>query len=151
MTEVTQEAVDKITQEATDFKGGAKEKAVYKHVAETLKKFSQNEQFAQAVLDSEGTLSDCCTEVMVGVGSSISDIEVYRKATEFYFPHAVIDFTMNITIGIDTLAVGEPVVEKSSYTPPKEKAVPAPVKKKEARPEKKEEAPKEDFIQISLF
>lgn len=161
MSEETKQALVKIEEEVATFSGGQKEKAVYKYVAETLKKFCQNEQFAQAVLGTEQTLTDCCKEIMKEVGGSIPDIEVYRNATEFYFPHAVVDFTMNITIGRDTLAVGEPVVEEGEHprrTPPntaKKIRKPAEttqkVSPKNQEIQKNQKTTKEEFIQISLF
>ncbi|MEG1998206.1 MAG: hypothetical protein RR051_07155, partial [Clostridiales bacterium] len=41
---------------------------------------------------------DCCEEIMKGVGSSISDLEVYRKAVQFYFPGADIQMKMTIDL-----------------------------------------------------
>lgn len=148
MSDLVKSAIAKLKIETKEFKGGAKEKVVYKYVSETLGKFCENEQFAQAVLDNKGTLTDCCKEIMKDIGNSVPDIEVYRKATEFYFPHAVIDFTMNITIGVDTLAVGEPVVD-GEYE--EVKATPAPVKKKTSCSSKNDDSEESDFIQISLF
>ncbi len=150
MSEIVTKAKAKLDLETKQFKGGAKEKAVYKYVSKTLKQFCQNDQFAQAVADNTGTLSDCCKEIMKNVGESIPDIEVYRKATEFYFPHAVVDFTMNITIGVDTLAVGEPVVDGATdYI----EATETPAKKKSTRPPKPkaDKASESGFVQISLF
>lgn len=81
--------------------------AVY---AQLLDFCEQNEEFAQAVLDSEKTLNDCCEEIMKGVGSSISDIEVYSRMVRFYFPGASVEFQLCINLAADAeaspLAVG---------------------------------------------
>ncbi len=93
------EAIKKIDKELKEFKGDQKAKAVSAYVAKILKKFSeQEEEFAQAIAQTDKTLSDCCKEIMKSVGNSISDIEVYKKAVSFYFPGAGINFTMTIDL-----------------------------------------------------
>ena len=65
-----------------DFKG-KRENAVKKAVCEQIFSFcEQNEEFFQAVKDSGKGLEDCCKAIMDGVGSSISDLEVYRRIEE---------------------------------------------------------------------
>lgn len=92
-------AIEKIDKELKSFKGANKEKAVSKAIADTLKNFCrQDNEFAQAIVQNDKTLSDCCAAVMKGVGNSISDIDVYKKAVEFYFPGAGIEFTMKIDL-----------------------------------------------------
>ena len=92
-------AVKKIDEELKSFKGDSKPKAVSSAVAIALKDFANQEpEFAEAIYQSDKTLSDCCTEIMKGVGQSISDIEVYKKAVGFYFPGADISFSMKIKV-----------------------------------------------------
>ncbi|MHB1153540.1 MAG: hypothetical protein ACYCWE_21045 [Eubacteriales bacterium] len=92
-------AIGKITREIKDIKVGPKEKAVSAPVFDTLIKFiDQDEEFAQAIVQSDKTFTDCLTAVMKGVGNSISDIEVYRRVVQFYFPGAGINFTMTINL-----------------------------------------------------
>ena len=94
-----EQAVEKIKRELKSFSGGSKEKAVSQSVAETLQTFcGQDDEFAQAIVQSDKTLSDCCKKIMQGVGSSISDIEVYRRAVKFYFSTADIRFKMTIDL-----------------------------------------------------
>jgi hypothetical protein len=94
-----QQAEAKIKKEFNEFKGDSKERAVSKPVFDTLINFiGQDEEFAQAVAQSDKTFLDCLKEVMKGVGSSISDIEVYRRVVGFYFPGAGINFTMTINL-----------------------------------------------------
>lgn len=103
--ETIKAAVEKVADElknldTKDSKAGA----VAEHVADTLKNFCEQElEFAEAITQSDKTLSQCCEEIMKGVGNSISDIEVYRRAVNFYFPGAGIDvvMTVNMTASVD--------------------------------------------------
>lgn len=92
-------AIQKIDLECLEFKGGQKAAAVYRPVADALKSFCrQDNEFAQAVVQCEKTLSDCCTEIVKDVGSAISDIDVYHRAVQFYFPGAEIEMNMKIQL-----------------------------------------------------
>lgn len=66
----------------------------------------QNHEFEQAVLQG-GSLADCIEHTVKGCGNSISDIEIYRKAVEFYFPTAKIQMNMILDLG-DGGYSGEP-------------------------------------------
>jgi len=91
-------AQDKLNSEAKKFKGGGKEGAISSHVLETLIQFCKNERFAEAILQNKGTFGDCLKKIVTGVGNSISDLEVYQRATAYYFPNAKISFSMNIDV-----------------------------------------------------
>ena len=92
-------AIEKLSEEKKTFKGGNKERAMLSAVYETLISFCrQDEEFAQAIVQSEKTLSDCLKAVAAGVGSSISDLDAYKKAVKFYFPGADIKCTMTIDL-----------------------------------------------------
>lgn len=92
-------AIEKLGEEKKTFKGGNKERAMLSAVYETLISFCrQDEEFAQAVVQSEKTLSDCLKAVAAGVGTSISDLDAYKKAVQFYFPGADIKCTMTIDL-----------------------------------------------------
>jgi hypothetical protein len=56
----------------------------------------QNEEFAQAVAQSEKTLWAVCEEAVRNVGTSVSDLEVYRSAVATYFPGAQVDCVMTV-------------------------------------------------------
>ena len=56
----------------------------------------QSEEFARAVVETDKTFQDCLETITKGIGSSISDIEVYQKAVEFFFPGAKVEFRMLI-------------------------------------------------------
>lgn len=98
MSEIIEQAKHKLEDELKSFQGGHKEKAVSKPVCQTLQGFCNEEFFAQAVWDSGKTLSDCCKAIMGKVGSSISDLDVYKAAVKFYLPAAEVKFQMKITL-----------------------------------------------------
>ena len=76
---MTDLALKKIDEEARGFKGDKREQVMYKPVADALREFCrQQPEFAQAVYQSKKTFADCMKHVAKGVGSSISDIEVYH-------------------------------------------------------------------------
>ena len=77
---------------------GQKEKVMAPAVAAVLKDFcEQDAEFAQAVAQG-GSFKDCMHAVAKGVGGSISDIDAYKKAVQFYFPGAEIRVQMSIDL-----------------------------------------------------
>ena len=77
---------------------GQKEKAMAGAVLATLKDFCvQNEDFAQAV-EQGGTFADCMKAVAKGVGNSISDLDAYKKAVQFYFQGAKVQMQLSIDL-----------------------------------------------------
>lgn len=98
MTQVQIDAIKKLQDK--EQKKGAKSKyaaAVYGAVRDAMVGFcEQKEELADAVLQQEKTLGDCCEQIMKGCGSSISDIEVYAKAVAFYFPGAKVEMKMTV-------------------------------------------------------
>lgn len=99
MTHYQEQAIEKLRTELKAVSGNQKVNAVKKHVADTLIGFCrQDAEFAQAVIQSDKTLGDCCRTIMSGCGNSPSDLEVYQKAVQFYFPGADIRMTMTIDL-----------------------------------------------------
>ena len=93
------DALRKLDSELGSFKGGQKESAVKTALYNALLDFCrQDDEFAQAVVQCDKTLSDCAAAAMKGAGNSISDLEVYRKAVQFYFPGAEVRMTMTIDL-----------------------------------------------------
>ncbi len=89
------EAITKIRKEsAHSFKDMCAE-AVKKETAEALIGFCmQDGEFAQAVAQSDKTFEACCKAAVKSASeanASISDITVYRRAVEFYFPGATVE------------------------------------------------------------
>lgn len=92
-----EQAERKLTEEGKEV-SGQKEMAMKKAVKDMLLEFSrQDEEFARAVVQG-GSFADCMEKVAKGVGTSISDLEAYKKAVSFYFPGAGIKVTMKIDL-----------------------------------------------------
>ena len=90
-------------------------------VARALASFIEDSEFADAVVAKGDTgFSECLEAVTKGIGTSISDIEVYRRAANFYFPGCGVRFKMEIdlTAGAngrnDLLPGGEAVTAKDA-------------------------------------
>ena len=110
------QAFEKLKKEAKQVQG-QKEKAMARPVMEAIQVFCQQEpEFAQAVVQGQ-SFFDCMKKVAAGVGGSISDLDAYKKAVQFYFPGAEVH--MQLTIDL----VGK-VTETEK---PVETAEPAPV------------------------
>ena len=108
------QAVKKLTDEKGKIAGN-KEKAMASAVFAAIKDFClQEEEFAQAVVQG-GSFADCMKKVASGVGNSISDLDAYKKAVQFYFPGA--EVRMQLAIDLIGKATGD--------NKPKEQAVPA--------------------------
>lgn len=96
---MTEMAISKIKKELAETKGDKYVEIVKKPTAEALIEFCrQDAEFAQAVVQQDKTLGECLKTVMAGCGSGISDITVYRKAVQFYFPGA--DIRMKMTVDL---------------------------------------------------
>lgn len=101
-------AINKLKEENKSFKGNRHATCMREDVLEALITFcEQDEEFAQAVAQSDKTFSDCMEQVAKGISNSISDIEAYRRAVGFYFPGATVNFVMKIDL-IGSAAV-EPI------------------------------------------
>lgn len=102
-------AAEKIQSELSGAKLSAKGKAVAPSVAEALTTFcAQNAEFAQAVEQSGKTAAECVESTVKNCGGSISDIEVYRKAVQFYFEGATVHFSMTIDLGDEGFSNAQP-------------------------------------------
>ena len=158
VTDFSALAVEKIKNELKSFSGGNKETAVSKFVAEKIIDFcEQNKDFAKVVYKFKRTLSDCCAAIMHKTGNCVSDIEVYKKAIQFYFPNTEITMTINIKQTGDAPDESEILkeIEKPKPKPaPVKKPTPKKETKKKAAPvEKKVAKAKEQpaNIQLTLF
>lgn len=101
------EALKKLREGAKNVRGN-KESAMKDAVRATLETFcTQDEEFAQAVVQG-GDFPACMAAVARGVGSSISDLEAYKKAVQFYFPGAEIRMQMTIDLIGAAAAKAEP-------------------------------------------
>ena len=71
----------------------------------------QDQRFADAVFEKKETLSDCVKAVAQGVAYMISDVDAYKKAVQFYFPAADVDFKCVVVLpaeksGVVTRGIG---------------------------------------------
>ena len=97
---------------------GRYETAVAIHVASALQEFCDQEpEFEQAIVQSGKTFADCLTEICKGIGSSISDLEIYSRAVKFYFPVAAVRFHMTIDLCGDNGAVDPPITQHKQDKP----------------------------------
>lgn len=100
-------AIEKLAAQRKNVSGN-KEVAMASAVMDALKSFClQDAEFAQAVVQG-GSFGDCMRAVAKGVGNSISDIDAYKKAVQFYFPGAKINVQMSIDLIGDAAGESEP-------------------------------------------
>ncbi|HNX65190.1 MAG TPA: Cas9 inhibitor AcrIIA9 family protein [Oscillospiraceae bacterium] len=103
------QAIEKINKELKEFKGGQGQKAqcadtMKSRCADILKSFcEQNEEFAQAVVQTDRTLSDCISAVVNKFWNKarkdgISDLEAFKTMGQFYFPGSGVHCTMTIDV-----------------------------------------------------
>lgn len=91
---------DKFKEELNDAKLSQKGKAVKDAVVSALSDFcKQNNEFAQAVEQSDKSITDCIEFTVAKAGNAISDLDVYKKAVEFYFPGATVKCQLTVDLG----------------------------------------------------
>lgn len=109
------QAKEKMNREKNEGIFDNKGKAIRPSVVKALLDFAgQEDEFAQAIVQG-GSLSDCIAAVLKGVGRSISDLEVYKRAAAFYFPGADVHFSMRIDLA--------PAAEQTDTKPDKPKGL----------------------------
>ena len=68
-------------------------------VRKCLKDFcEQNGEFAQAVAQG-GSFENCIKEISKGIGQACSDLEVYKRAVQFYFKGADVHMQLTVDLG----------------------------------------------------
>ncbi|MBQ8921030.1 MAG: hypothetical protein IJ060_02590 [Oscillospiraceae bacterium] len=83
---------------------------IAKPTADALMEFCRQEpEFEQAIIQSGESFTDCLNAITKGIGSAISDLEVYSRAVKFYFPVASVKFHMTIDLCGDNGAVDPPI------------------------------------------
>lgn len=96
--EIVEQAIQKLSENPK--KLSQKADAVKGAVIRQLKSFcKQNSEFAQAVVQSKGTVADCLEKTVKGCGNSISDFDAFNKAVTFWFPGAKVIFSIKLDIG----------------------------------------------------
>ena len=92
------QAMTKLDGEAKTAKLDRRGEVMKSAVLKALKDFcDQDEEFCQAIVQG-GTFEDCMGAVSKGVGQSISDLDAYTRAVQFYFPGAEIRYSMTIDL-----------------------------------------------------
>lgn len=103
-------AIDKLNREYKESNVSDIAKVIFEKTVNTVKSFCENEKFAEAVVKQEKTIAECCENIVKEIaeamknpktriiGTGLSDVEVYKKAAEFYFPGADICFSMKIVL-----------------------------------------------------
>lgn len=98
MADYEMDAILKLDEEAKKGSYDRYAQAMKGAVLRALKDFvKQDAEFAQAVVQG-GSFEDCMKAVAKGCGSSISDLDAYKKAVQFYFPGANIKMSMTIDL-----------------------------------------------------
>ena len=98
MNNYYEEAKQRLRQEAADGKFDRYANIMKKDVEAALEDFCrQDEEFAQAVVQG-GTFEDCMKKVATNCGNGLSDLEAFRRAVQFYFRGADIQFQMKIDL-----------------------------------------------------
>ena len=108
-TEIINHAIEKINPKSVKNANRYME-VVAEPVAKALHGFCrQSEEFARAITETDKTFQECLETIIKGIGQAISDIDVYQRAVEFYFPGAKIEFKMTIRMSEYETEESEPV------------------------------------------
>lgn len=156
-------AKTKLESENKAFKGSREARAVRDYILKTLIYFADQEpRFAEVVCNTKRTFAECCAAVVDNAGNMISDLEAYRRAVQFYFPNAEVEFVMNVKLTGAAPTAEE--MQKPASIKPQEAAAPkpaAPVKPKKEPAVKPDPKPKkvkkdkpeqdDDIMQLSLW
>lgn len=166
---IVSSAIKKLDDEEKAFIGGFKAKLIFPHVCKTLRGFiDEDDRFAEVFANTARTVSECCAAIVDKSGDALSDLEVYRKAVQFYFPNADVEFKMNVRITGDAPSEEEmkkpaeikavPDAPKSAPKPtptakkePAKKPTEATTKKSKRKPAAKKEAYEDDAMQLTLW
>lgn len=113
--QVAEAAIEKLHQTKKGDLKDAKAKAFFQPTLEILIDFCQQDvRFAHAVLDEKKNLAECLNSISKTVGSAFSDLDVYRKAVQYYLPDAQISMQISIYLGSETVKKAEPSKASSS-------------------------------------
>ena len=159
-------ASKKLDEEEKAFVGSGRAKMIFPHVVKTLRGFiEEDDRFAEVFANTVRTVSECCAAVVDKSGDVMSDLEVYRKAVQFYFPNADVEFKMNVRItgaAPSEEEMKKPADIKAEPEKPKpaESAKPSDAEKEPAAaeekpkpkiPPRKKKAFEDDSMQLTLW
>ena len=92
-----EEALKKLNEKPKNL--GRYEGVICEPVRACLKDFcEQNGEFVQAVAQG-GSFGDCLKACAKGIGQACSDLEVYKRAVQFYFKGADVHMKLTIDLG----------------------------------------------------
>lgn len=166
---IVSSAIKKLDEEEKAFIGGFKAKLIFPHVCKTLRGFiDEDDRFAEVFANTARTVSECCAAIVNKSGDALSDLEVYRKAVQFYFPNADVEFKMNVRITgnapseeemkkpAEIKAVPDAPKSAPKQTPtakkePAKKPTEVPTEKPKRKPSAKKEAYEDDAMQLTLW
>lgn len=141
-------ASKKLDEEEKAFVGSGHAKMIFPHVVKTLRGFiEEDDRFAEVFANTVRTVSECCAAVVDKSGDVMSDLEVYRKAVQFYFPNAGVEFKMNVRItgaAPSEEEMKKPADIKAEPEKPKPAEKPAPAKSAKPSDAEKEPAAAEE-------
>ena len=111
---VKYKAKEKLNKEFKEYKGEGFASLILEPTVNKIKSFCENEKFAEAVVNQNKTIGELCEEIVKVVtetmekmrknpkerkwGMVFSDIDVYKKAADFYIPGADIRFSMEVVL-----------------------------------------------------
>lgn len=96
-TSIIDQAKEKIKTSSKVIKLHRKAEVIKDATTKALHQFcEQSEEFSRAVIDCDKPFEVCLNEIIKGTGNAISDLNVFNKAVQFYFPGAVVEFRMLI-------------------------------------------------------
>jgi hypothetical protein len=94
---IIEQAKEKIKTSSKVVKLNKKAEVIKDATLKALHQFcEQSEEFSRAVIDCDKPFEVCLNEIIKGTGNAISDLDVFNKAVQFYFPGAVVEFRMLI-------------------------------------------------------
>ena len=119
-----EQAIAKINEEHMKARLTSKGQAVAGCVIAQLEHFCEQEkEFAQAVVQSTKTVQECIESTVKGVGNAISDLEVYARAAQFYFPGSKVRYILTLDLIGDAAAPDITVTEGGKDEEPKKKSL----------------------------
>lgn len=113
-----EQACEKLDSEIKGAKLSQKGNAVKSSVIAVLKMMcKQEEEFAQAIVQTDKTAVSCIEKTVAGCGQSVSDIEVYKRAAAFYFPGAKVHMILALDLVGDSSKPDITVTSESVHEP----------------------------------
>lgn len=116
MSEWVEAAEKRLDDESKNGKFDKYGNAMKSAVKDALKEFArQDDEFAQAIAQG-GSFTDCMAAVAKKIKSnSISDLDAYSAAAEFYFPGSKVKFQMRIELSEHEEKTDDLLIDLSAF------------------------------------